>query len=256
MKNEQAKKGWLAFIIAEVILLCAAAFFAFAVVGYTTIVGVLLGIAALIAIYRAIAHYAKKNEGRAKKLKTLVTVLFYLGIAWFVIVEIPIVGAAKTDANPEAPYLVVLGAGVNGETPSLSLLNRLEAAHEYLLKYPESTVIVSGGQGQGENITEAECMRRWLSKNGIEPERIIMEPRATSTQENLEFSLKLIEEHGGDPTGKLAIVSSEYHLYRAKYMAQELGATPYGVAGHTSYPVLMINYFIREALAVTALWVM
>ena len=99
-------------------------------------------------------------------------------------------------------------------------------------------------------------MRTWLIKNGISAQRILKEDKSSSTEENIANSLEIIGENGGDITGKIAIVSSEYHLYRAKYMAREQNAVPVGVAAHTSYPALMINYFIREAFAVTALWIM
>ena len=85
----------------------------------------------------------------------------------------------------------------------------------------------------------------------MDPSRIIVEDKAISTMENLEFSFKLIREAGGEPDGNVAIVTSEYHLCRAKLMAEELGVEAWGVAGHTTWPTLMLNYFIREAFAVT-----
>lgn len=245
-----------AFWLAELALLIAAACFAFALVGYTTIAMALISVAVIIALYRLISAYSKKNAKRGKRLKTVLTSLVCLGLVCFIIVEIPIVKSARTDKNPEAPYVIVLGAGVNGTVPSLSLLNRLTAAKEYLETYPEAVAIVSGGQGSGEDITEAECMRQWLLKEGIPAERIIMEDKSFSTEDNIRNSIEKIREHGGDPLGRIAIVSSEYHLYRAKYIAHGLGSEALGVAGHTSYPVLMVNYFIREALAVTYMWIM
>lgn len=240
------------FIVLEAVLLAAAAIFAFALVGYRTISLVLLAVAIIAALYRLIAVLL---HGKGQKTaKILLTSCVILAVAGLIAVEVPIVLSAKTDADPKAPYLIVLGAGVNGETPSLSLLNRLEAAKEYLDDFPESKAILSGAQGPGEDISEAECMRRWLEENGVSPKRLIMEERARSTYENIAFSLDIIEQDGGERTGKVAIVSSEYHLYRAKYIAAELGAKPLGVAGRTSYPVLMINYFIREAAAVSVMW--
>jgi len=223
---------------------------------YKTIGVTVLSLAVLIALYRLISVYAKKNEKRAKRLKIIITSLLCIGLAYFVVVEIPIIASARTDKNPEAPYLIVLGAGVDGTVPSVSLSNRLVAALDYLETYPKTTVIVSGGQGEGEDITEAECMRIWLIEKGVSAERIIKEDKSTSTEENIANSLAIIHAFSNDPMDKVAIVSSEYHLYRAKYMAREQNAVPIGVAAHTSYPILMINYFIREAFAVTALWIM
>ena len=100
-------------------------------------------------------------------------------------------------------------------------------------------------------MTEAEAMGIWLEARGIAPERIIREPEATSTWENLDNSFELIRARGGEPDGNCAIVTSEYHLCRAKLMARDMGVSAYGVAGRTNMPTLMVNYFIREAFALT-----
>lgn len=187
-------------------------------------------------------------------LRIILTVFLVCGVIYFVIVEIPIVSAARTDADQEAPYVIVLGAGVNGTEPSLSLLNRLQATLSYLEKYPDTTCIVSGGQGTGENITEADCMYNWLTGKGISAERILREEKASSTEENYKYSFALIRSRGDNPADGVTVVSSEYHLYRAKLLAQRQGVDVKTVSAHTSYPLLMTDYFIREAFAVTYLW--
>ena len=84
-----------------------------------------------------------------------------------------------------------------------------------------------------------------------------MEPKATSTLENLKFSFDIIRARGDEPQGNVAIVSSAYHLYRAKLMAKSLGVTDAkGVAAPWGYFFVMLNYFIREAFGVTHLWVL
>jgi uncharacterized SAM-binding protein YcdF (DUF218 family) len=256
VKKDKAVAEKRRFLIIECALIAASAFFAFALVGYTVLALVLLFAAAVTALYRLLFAYSRKNARRARALRRALTGLLAAGLLWFAAVEVPIVAAARTDRRPEAPYLIVLGAGVNGVRPSLSLLNRLEAAKRYLEAWPETVAVLSGGQGPGEDITEAECMRRWLLDAGISGERLVKEAHSASTYENLENALALIAETGGDPGGRVAVLSSEYHLYRAKYLAKRLGADPVGVAARTSYPVLMVNYFIREAFAVTLLWIM
>ena len=240
------------FIISEAALLVLSAFFMFALIGYKTISLTLLFIAAVAALYRLFA--VMKNKKSAKTLRAALSALLCAGLALFIAAEIPIIRSARTDDDPESPYLLVLGAGVNGTEPSLSLLNRLEAAKDYLDEYPESVAIVSGGQGPGEDISEADCMASWLEENGIAPERIIREEKAVTTSQNISYALDIISLRGDDPEKVLAIVSSEYHLYRAKGMASELGAKPCGVAAKTTKPVLKVNYFIREALAVVCFW--
>ncbi len=184
-----------------------------------------------------------------------IVVLVCVGLAYFCVVEIPIIKNARTDKDDGRPYLVVLGAAVYGDQPSLTLVRRLEGALDYLERYPDSVAIVSGGMGPGETVTEAQAMYDWLVANGVDPDRVLKEDRATSTKENLEFSFDIIRQRGDEPAGKVAIVSSAYHLYRAKLMARMQGVEAAGVAAPWGYFFVMLNYFIREAFGVTHLWV-
>ena len=244
------------FWLLETGLLGASGFLAFAVIGYRFLAMVLLGFAALTGVYHLLSCYGGKKPRKARRIRSVLTALVLLGV---VCISIPfgfVASSSGTDDQPEAPFLLILGAGVNGTVPSLSLYNRLTAARDYLETYPETRAILSGGQGPGEEITEAECMRRWLESAGIAPERLILEEESSSTYENITNSLALIESLGEDPQGRLAIVSSEYHLYRAKLLAKELGAEPLGVAGKTTKPVLKFNYMLREAAAILVVWIM
>ena len=241
MKKSKRLPGWA---IAAVILAVLGIFFRFALIGYDFVGYTLIFAAAVVAAYRFFG----------KTLRIILTVFLAAGMIYFIIVEIPIVSSARTDSDPQADYVIVLGAGVNGHDPSLSLLNRLEATLAYLDKYPDSVAIVSGGRGDGEDITEADCMYNWLVGKGVSPDRIIKEDKATSTEENYKYSFDIIRSLGGDPAGGVAVVSSEYHLYRAKLLAQKQGVEIKTVAARTSYPLLMTNYFIREAFAVSYLW--
>lgn len=250
MSEKQKKR----FLWTEIVLLVISAFFKFALVVYGTLSLVFLALALLVAAFYFLKKMSLKNKTASKAITCVLLILIAIGSGLFTVAEINVISQARTGDDPEAPYLLVLGAGVNGTEPSLSLFNRLEAAKEYLDKYPESTAIVSGGQGPGEDISEAECMRIWLEDAGIAPTRILTEDKATTTQENISYSLDMIAERGGDPKGEFAIVSSEYHLYRAKRIAEKLDANPIGVAATTTYPVLRINYFIREGIAVVYMW--
>ena len=184
----------------------------------------------------------------------VVLALTCLGLVYFIFVEVPIIKNARTDADDGRPYVVVLGAAVYGDQPSLTLVRRLEGTLDYLERYPESVAIVSGGMGPGATVTEAQAMHDWLVRHGIAEERIVQEPKATSTKENLDFSFALIRERGDEPDKNVAIVSSAYHLFRAKSMARLQGVEAAGVAAPWGYPLVMLNYFIREAFGVTHLW--
>lgn len=152
--------------------------------------------------------------------------------------------------------MIVLGAGVNGTQPSLILWERLEATRAFLQSNEDAICVVSGGQGPGEDITEAACMQAYLVEHGIDPERIWMEEKATSTWENIGFSLELIEEKTGQRPQTAGIVSNEFHLYRAGLMAQRQQLTAVGIPAETSWVSLRVNYFLREIAAVWKLIVL
>ena len=130
--------GW-----ATGILLLAALVFRFALRGYSYLAYTLTFIAALILLHQFLPLL----------LWRLVVILVCIGFVYFCIVEIPIIKNARTDADAERPYLVVLGAAVHGDKASLSLVHRLRGVLDYMEQYPESIAIVSGGQGKGENMT-------------------------------------------------------------------------------------------------------
>ena len=230
--------------ISSALLIIAALIFRFCMRGYSYIAHSLTFFAVLIIMH----HYFSKTLWR------ITLILVCIGFIYFIIVEIPIIKNARTDENPERDYLIVLGAAVHGDRPSLALENRLKGAMEYLNKYPDSIAIVSGGQGKGENLSEAQMMFDYMVEHGIPEERIIKEEKATSTKENLLFSFDIIRSRGDEPDGNVAIVSSCYHLYRAKSMARMLDVEAAGVAGPWDYPIATLNYFIREAFGVTHLW--
>ncbi len=161
-----------------------------------------------------------------------------------------IIKSSRGTEDPDADYLIVLGAGVNGTIPSLSLQERLNAAAQYLNTHPNSVAIVSGGQGDGEDITEAQCMFQYLTDADVPADRIWMEPLATNTLENIQYSMDIIENRTGVRSEKVAIVSSEYHLHRAAMFSGWLGLEPELIPATTSKITLRINYFLREIFAV------
>ena len=238
------KKG---FYIAAGIILVIAAFLKFALVGYSFLAYCLCCAAAVVLIYGFLI------KRRCRKLLIALTVLLCLGFCLFLVMEIPVIVDSFGDGDIDADYVIVLGAGLNGTKPSRSLADRLQATNDYLNAHPDSIAILTGGQGPGEDISEAQAMYDWLAAKGIEPERLIMEDKATSTEENLKFSFDIIGEELD--SSSVAVVSSEYHLHRAKTMARMLGVELCGIPARTSYPVLMTNYFIREAFGMVHLYV-
>lgn len=189
-----------------------------------------------------------------KPLKIVAAILMGTALCGLLIVEVPIIKAASEQPGPDADYIVVLGAAVYGETPSITLEHRLEGALRYLEANPRTKAVVSGGQGAGEDISEAECMRRYLTEHGIAEKRILSEDMSTSTRENLAFSEAVIKTDGGR-TDRVVLVSSAYHLYRARRMAAAMGMQAGGFAGSDGYPIYMFGMYLREAAAVLKLWI-
>lgn len=172
-------------------------------------------------------------------------------VALLLIVETGCMISAAGKEPVENSTLVVLGCRVYGERASLSMVERLDAAYEYLRENEGAVCILSGGMGSGENITEAECMYRYLVNKGIEEGRLYKEEESTSTRENLKFSLERISELG--LSSEIAIVTSEYHQYRAGLIAKELGITATAVNGKTAW-WLFPTYYIRELYGILYQW--
>ena len=98
-------------------------------------------------------------------------------------------GRSNTFEAGSAPeFVVVLGAQVQGDQPSLTLKKRLDLALSYLNDHPQAKVIVSGAQGADEAYTEAYVMAKYLIEQGVDESRVIQEEQAHDTRENLEYS--------------------------------------------------------------------
>ena len=245
-RNWGALAGWVCIVLLSLLAL----FLNFCMVGYSFSVLVCLCLIGIILVYKGLHLLAAKYPRDARSLKRFFTVMLCIGLLVVGVTECIIIEASFGDPKEHCDYMVVLGAGVHGDQPSLSLRNRIDAAYDYLTAHPDVTAILSGGQGEGENITEAQCMFDHLSAMGIDESRLIMEDRATSTWENLNFSMDLIEQKYGQRPEKIGVLSSEYHLFRASLFADACGVEFLGIPAKTTKISLRINYFLREVAGV------
>ena len=173
-----------------------------------------------------------------------------LGVISFIIVQGLIRYSAISDENEKVDYLVILGAGLWDSQPSPTLRRRLEKGIEYLNNHPGSKVVVSGGLGANEEISEAEAMMVFLMGSGIEEERIIREDRSTNSFENLTFTKEILDSlYDGQGVNEIIIVTSEFHLFRTKMLARRIGFSPYGIPAETPSSV-STKYAIREYFAI------
>ncbi len=142
--------------------------------------------------------------------------------------------------------VMILGCQVHGSEPGGELENRLNTALPLILEYEEVPVIVTGGKGRGEDITEAQCMKQWLMAQGIAESRIYTEENSTSTAENFGNSAQILSQLG--ISENIAVVTNDFHQYRAEINAGRLGLS----VGHYSAATRTLvfpNYFIRELAA-------
>lgn len=232
------------------ILALAAFILRFMLLGYSFSALVCCCLIGIIAFYEITRMLRGKYPRAMGLVRRVFTVCLVIGLLVVGITECIIIKASFGDPEEPVDYLVVLGAKVRTTGPSASLWDRIYGAYDYLSAHPEVTAILSGGQGADEPMTEARAMFDELVKLGIEPERLWQEDRATSTWENLHFTLDLIEEKTGQRPAKLGVLSSEYHLYRASLFTRACGVDFVGVPARTSRVSQMINHFMREVAGV------
>lgn len=180
------------------------------------------------------------------KLKVSFVTLFSIGVLLFLVIEGFIIGYGNSKPQENGDYLIILGAQVRGTTPSRALKNRLDTAIKYLEENEYTKVIVSGGQGTGETISEAEAMSQYLLKAGIDGLRIIKEDKSRNTYENLLFSKSLIVE----PTSTTIIVTNDFHVFRSIHIGKKLGLNNISGLPAPSDDLLIISYYVREFMAI------
>lgn len=162
---------------------------------------------------------------------------------------------ANDNVNYKEDAIIVLGAGVRGTKPTLPLVGRLNAALQYLNKNPNAVAVVSGAKGYQEDISEAEAMKRYLVKNGIESERIIKEDRAVNTRQNFEFSKSILDDYFNNSDYKTCFVTNTFHIYRSSRYASMSGINGASHIGcGVRWYIIPVTY-LREAVAIVKLWI-
>ncbi len=190
--------------------------------------------------------HEKWLERLPKWLKRSFVVCVAAGLIFFGVVEGMVLSQCGAKAQPGADYLIVLGAQWKESGPSYVLKKRLDKALEYLNANPETKVIVSGGQGSNEPISEAQGMYGYLVDAGIEAERILMEDKSTNTCENLVFSSELLDE----ANTRVVLVTNNFHVFRATAIAKKQGYGRVEGLAAGSYPGMLPNNLFREFFGV------
>lgn len=237
---------WLAMLP----LALAAFVFKFLMAGYGFTALVLLCVIGILLFYNVADLLIAKHPKPVKLLRRIFTVCLCVGLLVVAVTEGFVIHASFGDPEESCRYVVVLGAKVRNDGPSVSLMDRILGAYDYLTAHPEVIAVVSGGQGPDEHITEAQCIYDHLTNMGIDPQRIWIEDQAASTWANLNYSLDLIEAKTGVRPEKLGILSSEYHMLRASMLAKDCGVEPVMIPAKTSLFSQRVNHFMREVAGV------
>lgn len=173
-------------------------------------------------------------------------ILVCVGIGIFLMVEGFIISGFSKSAPDGLDCLVVLGAQMKTSGPSKALQYRLDAAIDYLAKNPDTYVIVSGGKGHDEPVSEAQGMCDYLVSKGIPEARIRKEDQSKNTFQNLTFSAEYLDKE----TDSVGVVSNNFHVFRAVKIARKAGyQNVHGIAARGE-PFLQFNNMMREFFGV------
>lgn len=201
-------------------------------------------------------HFTKDKLNKLKyyeKTKKVVTKLIVIGLIAFTFIECAIIAYPK-HSTEKSDYIMVLGGALtNGIVPSILLQDRLDATVKYANEYNKAAYIVlSGGQGYDEKISEAKAMQNYLINKGISKDRIILEDRSRNTNENFKYSKEKIEKHSKktiDKT-KIKIVTTDFHALRSRIIAKRHGYSQVdNYSSATKWYLVPISY-VREGFAI------
>ncbi len=248
MKHAKTPRLWPLWLLVPLGIIYY--FCKFVLPGYSFTALVCLCLAAVILFYTAMPFLGQHFPGLAKVLTLGVTAVLVFGFCVCAVTEALIIKASFGDPGEQVDYVVVLGAKVRDDGPSVSLWDRIYAARDYLEAHPHTVAVLSGGKGKDEPMSEAQCMFTELLALGIEPGRLWQEDKAESTWENIRFSLDLIQKETGARPTKIGVLSSEYHLFRASLFAKKNQVEFVGIPARTSRLSQRINHFMREVAGV------
>lgn len=177
-----------------------------------------------------------------KWLVNIYRICLAVGITVFVLIESQVILSMNTKPQENLDYVMVLGAGIRGTTPTRPLRLRIQTAYDYMMNNPDTILIASGGQGNDEQISEAACIRNTLVEMGLDESRILIEDKSRDTIENIRNSYELIP----DKDSEVGIVTNSFHIWRSVSIARSEGYDHVsGVPAKTLMPV-GIHYVVRE----------
>lgn len=218
-------------------------------------IGVLLGLGFAFLLFVYFVRFDKANSviktiWSKKAGKILISIASILACVSIIVGSVTFANIVKYSEKTEktTEYAILLGCKVNGDKPGVFLNQRINTAVNFLVENPNSKIILSGGQGNNENISEAQCMYNELLAKGISADRMIIEDWSTNTEENFKNSKDLMSKHGVD-IDELTVITNDFHEYRASQFAIKQGITTYPYPCKTVWNGYM-PFATREFIAV------
>lgn len=154
-----------------------------------------------------------------KLLLRFIGILIVIFVTVVITLEYQIISFALYEKPKKSDVIIVLGCAVYGKTPSPFFKERLDEALRLYKEGYGKYIIVSGGKGPGENISEAEAGKEYLLKNGIPQKIILTDDKSFSTYENLLFSKEIMDKNS---LKTAIIISNKFHLKRASVIAKRI----------------------------------
>ncbi len=213
---------------------------------------VIYGVLLLLVLFYKPEKFSKALYERIFKIgKAVIAILLAACFVLGAIISLFMIKYAFFNEPPENTgdkgTVVILGCKINGENPSRTLQGRLETGYEYLLENESAVVIVSGGQGWDEPVSEAYVMKKYLVQKGISEDRIYMEDNSINTDENIKFSGRIIKEN--NLPEKMYIITDTFHSCRAYMFAKQNGYEANNISADIYLP-LFAEYWVRDILGI------
>jgi len=247
--NYMSKIINLVLMISGTILLIYGIILSFSINSISKIIIIIGAIAIITSILKFVLKRYEKIE-YFNYIDCIVNVVVILILTSVIIVEGAIIKEGTVKNTSITDYILVLGAGLWGDVPSDTLTRRLDGAIELSKVNDNSVIVVSGGQGFGETVTEAEAMERYLVSKGLDKNRIVKEESATNTSENIIFSKEIMDSKWTSKEKyKVTIITNNFHCFRAKFLSKRAGinSVTYSVDVQKA---IKPAYFIREYFGV------
>lgn len=200
-------------------------------------------------VWNGRSGYGGKREGFS--LRRFLVVLLLLAVLCFAALEGAVLRGGRTEIRGEPGIMVIFGCQVKPWGPSTLLQDRLDTALDYLKDHSDMIVVVTGGKGDDEHLSEAQCMYDYLTAHGVDGERILREDQSRNTWQNINNTAELLEERGYDTDAGLLAVSNDFHLARIRMLCERATASREfsALAAPVSHAPSRVKMFFREPLA-------